>query len=386
MRGVQALFEQLAALTAIPATSGFEQGMVKKLYQETKPFADKIEVDYFGNLYAYLMGASDTFRIMLPAHSDSVGMIISHIEENGFLRFDPIGMVPPNLTYAQRVIIQTPRGKKIGVVGSKPGHIAYHNPSLGVMVPPIDALFIDVGATSRSDVEAMGIAPGQQVTFDRELQWLGDVSTGLVTGRSLDDKVGCLVLIETLRRLKQQGKQPPATLIFTAAVQEEVGLRGAYQAGERLKPDLCIGIDATISQAGMGTGVAPMPATAFSEAANALRHGPGLSISDMGRTAGLFGHPKITRLLQEVAEKHQIRYQIEGNMPNITSDAAAVQFAGGGVPSVTVKIPSRYTHGPVEVVSLHDIQATIDLLVHALPLIGADFDLRFVDLDEAEEG
>jgi putative aminopeptidase FrvX len=247
-------------------------------------------------------------------------------------------------------------------------------------------MFIDVGATSKREVEAMGIAPGQQVTFDRELQWLGDASTGLVTGRSLDDKVGCLVLIETLRRLKQQGQKPPATLIFTAAVQEEVGLRGAQQAGQRLKPDLCIGIDATISQAGMGTGVAPMPATAFSEAANALRGGPGLSISDLGRTAGLFGHPKIIRLLQEVATQHQIPYQIEGNMPNITSDASAVQFAASGVPSVTIKIPSRYTHGPVEVVSLHDIQATIDLLVHALPRIGADFDLRFVDLDEAEEG
>ncbi len=86
------------------------------------------------------------------------------------------------------------------------------------------------------------------------------------------------------------------------------------------------------------------------------------------------------------SQQHQIRYQIEGNMPNIISDAAAVQFAAGGVPSVTAKIPSRYTHGPVEVVLLHDIEATIDLVVHALPLIGPDFDLRFVDLDEVEEG
>jgi endoglucanase len=382
MRDVDALFERLAALTAIPATSGFEQDIVKQLYKEFTPFADRVEVDYFGNVYAYLLGVSEAFRVMLPAHSDSVGMIISHIEDNGYLRFDPIGMVPPNLTYAQRVIIQTPHGRRIGVVGSKPGHIAYTNPSLGTMVPPIDALFIDVGATSRQEAEALGIAPGQQVTFDRELQWLGDASTGLVTGRSLDDKVGCLVLIETLRRLRERGTKPPVTLVFTAAVQEEMGLRGARQAGERLKPDLCIGIDATISQAGMGTGVAPMPATAYSEAANALRRGPGLSVSDMGRSGGLFGHPKILRLLREVAEAHQIPYQIEGSMPNITSDAAAVQYAGGGVPSVTVKIPSRYTHGPVEVVSLHDIQATIELLVHALPRIGADFDLRFVDLEE----
>lgn len=383
MSDLQYFFEQLKALTDIPSTSGFEQGIVKKIYKAVKPAADKVEVDYSGNLYAYLMGKSEGFRIMVPAHSDSVGMIISYIEENGYIRFDPMGMVPPNLTYAQRVIIQTPQGEKTGVVGSKPGHIAFfRDPSLGIRVPPIDALFIDVGASSRSEVEALGIAPGQQITFDRELKWLGDKSTGLVTGRSLDDKVGCLVIIETIKRLKEKGETPPATLIFTAAVQEELGLRGALQAGEHIKPDICIGVDATISEAGFGTGIAAMPGTAFSEAANALRGGPGISVSDYGRSGGLFGHPKITEFLKDVAEKHRIHYQIEGNMPNITSDAAAVQYAGGGVPSVTIKIPSRYTHGPVEVVSLHDIQATVELLVHALPLIGPDFDLRFVELDE----
>ncbi|MFH1243368.1 MAG: M20/M25/M40 family metallo-hydrolase [Pseudomonadota bacterium] len=260
MSNLQYLFEKLKALTDIPSTSGFEQDMVKMLYREMKPFADKVAVDYFGNLYAFIKGKSEGFRVLIPAHSDSVGMITSHIEENGYVRFDSVGLVPPNLTYAQRVVIKTPKGEKVGVVGTKPGHIAaYHTPSLGMEVPPIDALFIDVGVSSCDDAEAMGIAPGQPVTFDRELKWLGDESTGLVTGRSLDDKVGCLVLVETMKRLKGQGVVPPVTLIFTATVQEEVGLRGARQAGEHMKPDMCIGVDATISQAGFSTGVAPMP-------------------------------------------------------------------------------------------------------------------------------
>jgi endoglucanase len=247
----------------------------------------------------------------------------------------------------------------------------------------MDALFVDVGATDRREATSMGIAPGQQITFDRELKWLGDQSTGLVTGRSLDDKVGCLVVLETLSRLKAAGDTLPSTLVFVTAVQEEIGLRGARQSGERIKPDVCLGVDATISQAGIGTGIAPMPATAFSEAANSLRQGPGLSVCDYsGRiAAGLMGHPRLIQFLEEVAVKHEIPYQIEGSMPNITSDASAVQFAGNGVPSVTIKIPSRYTHGPVEVVSLRDIEATIDLLVHALPLIGPDFDLSFIELD-----
>ena len=375
------LFQQLHALTAVNSTSGFEQGIVRKFHDQVKPYADRVEVDAFGNVYAYLTGQSDDFQIMLPAHSDSVGMITSHIEPDGYIRFDNIGSVPPNLIYAQRVVIETPRGVKTGVVGTKPGHLAFGT-SMGNSVPELDAMFIDIGAASAEEANAMGVAPGQQVAFSRELEWLGDESTGLVTGRALDDKVGLLVLIETLKNLRSTGQKPPSTLIFVAAVQEEVGLRGALQAGQRLEPDICIGIDATISQAGSGTGIAPMPATAFSEAANALRNGPGLSVSDNSfRTGrGLMGHPKLVAFLKSVAEQYDIPYQIEGSMPNITSDAAAVQFAGSGVPSITVKIPSRYTHGPVEVCSLPDIQAAVDLLVRALPQIGPDFDLSLVDL------
>jgi endoglucanase len=383
MGDLTTLFNELHELTAIPSTSGFEQGIAKKIYSDVKPFADRVEADPFGNVYAYLKGESETFKVMLPAHSDSVGMIVSHIEPNGYIRVDNIGMVPPNLIYAQRVVIMTPKGEKIGVAGSKPGHLTYNTP-MANNIPPVDALFIDVGATSQPEAENMGIAPGQQVVFDRELKWLGEASTGLVTGRSLDDKVGCLVILETLKKLKSTGQKPPCTLIFVAAVQEEVGLRGAQQAGQRIKPDICIGIDATISQAGTGTGIAPMPATSFSEAANALRKGPGLSVSDVSlRTGkGLMGHPKLIDFLKSVADQNEIPYQIEGSMPGITSDAAAVQFAANGVPSITVKIPSRYTHGPIEVCSLYDIQATIDLLVRALPQIRPDFDLSFIDLDE----
>ncbi len=376
------LFNKLQELTSIPSTSGFEQGIVNHLYNEIKPIADKLEIDYFGNIYAYLMGTSKEFKIMIPAHSDSVGMIVSYIEDDGYIRFDVIGAVSPNLVYAQRVIISTSQGKKIGVVASKPGHLSYNN-ALGTVVPPIDALLIDVGAHSKREAEGMGIEPGQQVTFDRDLKWLGDESTDLVSGKSLDDKVGCLVLLETLKRLKAQHKKPSSTLIFTMAVKEEIGFRGARQAGGRIKPNICIGIDATISQSGSGTGIAPMPETSFSEAATALRLGPCISVCDLSLKTGmgLMGHPKLIKFLREEAKKNHVPFQIEGCMPGISSDASAVQDVGPGVPSITVKIPSRYTHGPVEVVSLKDVEATIDLLVCALPIIGPDFDLTFTDID-----
>jgi len=377
------LFERLKALVAIPATSGFEQGIARQLADEMQPMADRVEVDAFGNVYAALEGAATGPKVLVPAHSDSVGMIVSHIEENGYLRFDAVGSVPPNLAYAQRVVICTPRGPRTGVVGTKPGHIAFrHERELGTVVPPVDALFIDVGASSKGDAQRMGIEPGQQVTWDRDLAWLGEPSTGLVTGRSLDDKVGCLAALEAMRVLRATGTRLHATVIFVAAVQEEVGLRGATQAAGRIRPDLCIGIDATVSQAGFGSGVGDHPSATHSEAANSLGAGPGLSVMDRGASVpfGLFGHPALIALCRQAAEREKIPYQIEGSMPIITSDAAAVQFAGAGVPSLTIKIPSRYTHGPVEVCSLKDIAATADLVAAALRAIGPDSQFQFVNL------
>jgi endoglucanase len=375
------LFRRLRAMVTIPATSGFEQGIVRHLLGEMRPLADRVEVDAFGNVYGYMEGAPGAPRVMIPAHSDSVGMIVSHIEENGYLRFDVVGAVPVNLLYAQRVLVLTGQGPRAGVIGSKPGHIAFLDGTLGRTVPSIDALFLDVGAASRAEAQRVGIEPGQQVSWDRELAWLGDGSTGLVTGRSLDDKVGCLALLEGMRSLREWGDRLYATAIFVAAVQEEVGLRGATQAANRVQPDLCIGIDATVSQAGFGTGLGTHPSTTFSEAANALGAGPGISVMDRGATVpfGLFGHPALIALCREAAEREGLPYQIEGSMPIITSDAAAVQFAGTGVPSVTLKIPSRYTHGPIEVCSLGDVAATARLLVAILRAIGPSTRFQFIE-------
>ncbi len=364
------LFETLKRLTAIPATSGFEQGIARRLMEEMGKLADRVEVDPFGNVYGYLDGKPGAMRVMVPAHSDSVGMLVSHIEPTGYLRVDVVGSVPANLLYAQRIHVITAQGVRVGVVASKPGHIAFREVSLGTAVPAVDALFVDVGATSREEALRMGIEPGQQATWDSELAWLGLPSTGLVTGRSLDDRVGLLAMLEAMRLLAGRREALHPSIVFVGAVQEEIGLRGAVQAGNALKPDLCIGIDATISQAGFGEGVADHPSTSHSEAPTALGAGPGLSISDRGLTGGLVGHPSLIAHCRRVAEHEGIPYQLEGSLPYITSDAAAVQFAGRGVPSLTVKIPSRYTHGPVEVCSLRDIAAAARLVAAALAALG----------------
>jgi endoglucanase len=378
MENQQYLFNLLRELVAIPATSGFEQKIAKKVYPWMKNYADKAEVDQFGNVYGYLYGESGAPMIIVPAHADSVGFVISHIEENGVLRFDAIGLIPPVHVYGQRMTIVTSKGNLTGVVATKPGHISFHTED-AKKVPSIDEMFIDIGAETKQQAIDMGVEVGIQTTFERNLEWLGDESTDWVTSRSLDDKVGCLVIMEGLKRLRE-GKNPLyANVCFVATAQEEPGLRGAWVTGYRVKPDMCIGVDASVSAAGFGYGVGKSPNTTFSEAANQLNGGPGIGVCDgwVGYE-GLISNPKLREHLKSAAIKKGIRYQMEGHMPFITSDPCALQYLG--VPSITIKIPSRYTHGPVEVCSLRDIEECIQLLIEALKSVDKDFNLDFIDI------
>ena len=159
-----------------------------------------------------------------------------------------------------------------GVVGTKPGHILFSTagaeqrayPPEHLRVPNYDDLFVDVGARSAEEAGEMGVRPGLEMTYDRDLRWLGDGRHGLVTGRALDDRVGCLALLETMRMLREAGQRPRADVSFTFCTQEEIGLRGAQVAGAYVQPDICIGVDGTISASGFGVGATPAPGPTIS--------------------------------------------------------------------------------------------------------------------------
>lgn len=381
------LFAELKQLTALPGTSGFEQPVVRALRERLAGLADEVEVDAIGNVYAILRGSEAGCRIICPAHSDAVGFIVRYVEPNGLLRVANLGKVPPYLVYGQRLLVYGEKGPLYGVVGTKPGHILFSSagaeqrayPPEHLQVPNYDDLFVDVGARSAEEVLDMGLRPGVEATFDRELQWLGDGRHGLVTGRAIDDRAGCLVLIEALRAFRQAGQRPRADVYFAFCSQEEIGVRGATIAGAFVQPDLCIGVDGTISASGFGVGAAPSPGTSGAEAPTFLGAGAAISYSDLGSAGrGLFGNARLNAILRALAQEQGIPHQLEGHASYITSDPAAFQFARrGGCPSVTLKIPMCYTHGPVEAASLHDVAATTRLLVAALQTIGADTDLSF---------
>lgn len=382
------LFDELKILTDLPGTAGFEQPVVRALREMVAGLADEVEIDAIGNVYALVRGSEGGCKILCPAHSDAVGFIVRYIEANGVLRVANLGRIPPYLVYGQRLRVYGEKGPVYGVVATKPGHIGFYMggaeqrgyPAHMLQVPQYDDLFIDVGANSAAEAADMGLRPGLEMTYDRDLQWLGDGRNGSVTGRALDDRAGCQVLLECMRRLRAAGTRPRADVYFAFCTQEEIGLRGAQVAGGYVQPDMCIGVDGTISAAGFGCGVEPPPNTPPNEAPTELGAGVGISIYDAAAHGrGLLGNHKLNEHLLTLARERGIRHQIEGAAIYITSDAAAVQFAKrGGCPAVTLKIPMRYTHGPLESCNLHDILSTTDLLEAAMLTMGSDTDLAFV--------
>ncbi len=382
------LFDELKWLTDLAGSPGFEQPVVRALRERVGGLADEVEVDAIGNLYALVRGEEGGCKIIAPAHSDAVGFIVRYVEPNGLLRLANLGRIPPYLAYGQRLVVHGEQGPIYGIVGTKPGHILFSTagaeqrayPAEHLQVPNWDDLFVDVGATSADDAAEMGLRPGLEMTYDRELHWLGDGRHGLVTGRALDDRVGCLALLESMRELRAAGRRPKADVYFTFCTQEEIGLRGAQVAGGYVQPDLCIGVDGTISASGFGVGATAGPGASAAEAPSFLDGGVGISFSDQAvHGRGLIGNARLNALLLDLARRHDIPHQLEGHAAYITSDATAVQYARrGGCPAVTLKIPMRYTHGPVESCSLRDIATTARLLTLALREIGRDTDLSFV--------
>ena len=385
---LQRLFDELKALTDLPGTASFEQPVVRFLREKLSGLADEVEVDAIGNVYGLMRGSEGGSKVIVPAHSDAVGFIVRHVEPNGLLRLMNLGRVPPYLLYGQRVRIYGEQGMLYGVAGTKPGHILFYAggaeqrdyPPHRLQVPNYDDIFVDAGARSAEEAAEMGLRPGIEATYDRDLQWLGDGRHGLVTSRALDDRVGCLALLESMRAFREAGQRPKADVYFTFCSQEELGLRGAQVAGGYVQPDMCVGVDGTISASGgEGFGTGRTPNTPAAEAPTFLGKGVGISYGDQSAPGrGLLGNAKLNAILRDLAQRHDIPHQLEGHATYITSDAAAIQYARrGGCPSVTLKVPMCYTHGPVESCSLRDIASTARLLTEALRVLGKDTDLTF---------
>ncbi|MGD2066637.1 MAG: M42 family peptidase, partial [Candidatus Bathyarchaeota archaeon] len=244
------LVEALEKLSNANGVTGREDQVRELMKEYLKPYVDEMREDKLGNLIAVKRGNRDAPTVMLAAHMDEIGLMVKNIKKKGFLQFTKIGGIDDRILLAQKVIVQTDKGPLHGVVGSKPVHIQTDDERKKVI--DADRLFIDVGAKNREDAERMGVQVGDAVSFDTKFAHLGD---NVVLGKAFDNRVGCAVLIEVMKRLQSVD----CNVYAVGTIQEEVGLRGATIAAYQVEPDVGIALDSTVAgdMPGVEEGKAP---------------------------------------------------------------------------------------------------------------------------------
>jgi len=311
------------------------EGRVRTIIaDEIREHVDDMHTDALGNLIATRGPEDADATLMFSAHMDEIGLIVTHIDDDGFLRFSNIGGIQPHRLLDERVVFANGRVGTVGVERVEK-----------MKDLKMEKLFIDIGCASKEEA-AEYVEVGDAASFHRPLVDMGD----RLLSKAMDDRIGCAVLAQVLKEMDS----PHNRIVGVFSVQEEVGLRGARTAAYQVAPDLGIALDVT------GTGDTPKARRLDVS----LGDGAAIKIMDMS----LITHPGVKRLLLELAEEHGISYQREV-LEFGGTDAGAIHLSRSGVPSGCISIPTRYLHGPSEMVDCSDVRACVDL---AVALCGAD--------------
>ncbi len=335
----------LKKLSEACGISGFETEIREIIKDELKDSVDEMETDVMGNLITTHKGKEGKPSIMLASHMDEIGLMVSYIDDEGFLRFVKIGGINDQMLLNQKVYIQTEDGEVPGIIGSKPPHIT--SAAEAKKIVPYTDMFIDIGAKDKEQAETL-VSVGDPIVFHTEFE---ECLNDLVMGKAMDNRVGCTVMTEVMKQTKSD-----ATVYGVATVQEEVGLKGAKTSAFKLNPDMAIALDVTI--AGDHPGVKPENAPVKAG------KGPVICFADAsGR--GLISHPMMKKLLVEAAESAGLDYQIEVGDGG-TTDATAIHLTREGIATATLSSGARYIHTPTSMINVKDVEDTVKLLVEFL--------------------
>ncbi|MCU0327422.1 MAG: M42 family metallopeptidase [Chitinophagales bacterium] len=334
----------LALISETPGVSGFEQKIREVILKEATPYSDEISVDPMGNVVCLIKGKDSSQKVMVPAHMDEIGFIVTHIDTNGFLRFHTLGGFDPKTLTAQRVLIHTKQKTLIGVMGSKPIHVM--TPEERTKVPQITDYFIDLGM--RAEEVHKYVEVGNPITRERSLIEMGDC----VNGKSLDNRISVYILLEAMRQLK--GKKLPFDFYAVFSVQEEVGLRGANTAAHYLDPDFGICLDTTIAY--------DVPGSSEHNKITALGKGTAIKIMD----TSIISDYRMVEYMKQICKDQKITYQTEILTGGATDAAAMQKMAKNGAIVGAISIPTRHIHQVVEMSHKEDILGSIELLKHCL--------------------
>lgn len=332
----------LRSLSEAPGPSGFEEPVRKIMVEQMKPFADRISYDGMGSVIAQ-QGTSGP-RIMVDAHMDELGGMIRRITPDGYLSMQMLGGWLDQALVDQRWTIVTTKGQIKAITGIRDVHIV--SPAERDRVYPRDSLLLDVGAKTAAEVRQMGIEIGDPVAPDAPFSILNGTDNYL--GKAWDDRIGCAVIIEVMRRLKTSAH--PNQIFYAATVQEEIGLRGAHTASDIIKPDIGIALEGGI------TGDSPGSRPEESQAK--LGAGPGVFLYD----SSALPNRKFIQLLKQVAAENKIPLQLD-LVQGYGDDSAEIQKSTGGVPTINLVVVARYTHAHNGIINRRDFDRMVDLMV-----------------------
>jgi putative aminopeptidase FrvX len=346
------LLEELSNASGV---AGNEGEVREKLIATVKDHVDEYRVDTIGNLITFKRGTGTEprLKVMLAAHMDEIGLMIVAIEQNGHLRFRPVGGIDARVLLSKMVYVG--KDKIPGVIGVKPIHLL--KPKEREQVLEIDQLTIDIGAKNQEEAQGL-VKLGDYASFATTFANLG----GTVKGKALDDRAGCAVLAEVVLTrhhallpepagvmARQQGGLYPYDLYAVFTVQEEVGLRGAMVAAYAVSPDLGFALEGTVCD--------DSPQKKDLSPTTRLGGGPAITIMDRS----VIADKRLVKLLMDTAKELGIPYQIK--QPGVGgTDAGRIHISKEGVPSAVVAVPCRYIHSPVSLLDLTDFQNTVKLM------------------------
>ena len=336
----------LEELSLTPAISGFENDIHDIISRELEDVVDEIETDTMGNIICTKNGDENAPTVMLASHMDEIGLMVRYIDDKGFIKFSNIGGINDQMLMNQTVTIHSSvGGPVVGVIGSKPPHVT--TPEEKNKVVKATDMFIDIGAKDKEEAEKM-VRIGDKMTFN---SLFVEFPNNLIMGKALDNRVGCYVMMEVLKRVETR-----ATVYGVGTVQEEVGLKGAKTSAFKLNPDLAIALDVTLS--GDHPGIKP------EEAPVVMGKGPAVILADAsGR--GILTQQSVKDMLIKAGDENDILYQLEVSDGG-TTDGTAIHLTREGIPTGVLSVPTRYIHTPVSVCSMDDIENTIQLITEAI--------------------
>lgn len=325
----------LKRLTEAKGVSGNEDQVRQIIIEEITPLVDEVNVDRIGNVIGFKKGRKSDKKVMLCAHMDEVGFIITKIHDNGMLKFSSVGSIDPRILPSKRVKVGP--NSVPGVLGIKAIHL--QEPEERQKAVKEDQMYIDIGAKNKEEAEKL-INLGDYAIFYSDLVYFGDRK---VKSKALDDRVGCLTLIESIK------DDYPFDLYLCFTVQEEVGLRGATVASYNIDPDIGLVIE--------GTTCSDVPGVDPSRHTTRMGKGPAISIADLAS----YSNKEVVALLIKTAKEANIPFQIKEGVSG-GNDAGEIQRARGGAKTGVVSVPCRYIHSPSSVMDLNDLNNTIRLV------------------------